>query len=232
MWKNIVEPDSSQTTIWRMRIACWIPKATNTHSWYVILTAFPLQQWLHERTSMLRYTTMSILFVCHTLSNMFRQIRPSSGVTRIKIKHPQLYAIEISKFNTYCYTKLHNEEALGIKSVKTACNCLLEKLETYTCQTIGNGEVHPRRGHEDPEMEQTYSSTLSLTSVKDGGGVRGQHHTPAAFAPGERPNVHRTRGSFEPQALSVRVRKRGKSPVLTGFRTPNHPAHNESLYPI
>jgi hypothetical protein len=27
----------------------WIPKATNTHSEYVILTAFPLQQWLQER---------------------------------------------------------------------------------------------------------------------------------------------------------------------------------------
>jgi len=25
-WKNIVEPDRSQTTIWRMRIACWIAK--------------------------------------------------------------------------------------------------------------------------------------------------------------------------------------------------------------
>jgi hypothetical protein len=39
-----------------MRIACWIPKATNTHSEYVILTAFPLQQWLYERASMVRYT--------------------------------------------------------------------------------------------------------------------------------------------------------------------------------
>ena len=43
-------------TIWRMRIAYWIPKATNTHSQYVILIAFPLQQWLHERASLLRYT--------------------------------------------------------------------------------------------------------------------------------------------------------------------------------
>jgi hypothetical protein len=33
-----------------MRIASWIPKATNPHSKYVILIAFPLQQWLHERT--------------------------------------------------------------------------------------------------------------------------------------------------------------------------------------
>ena len=51
MWKNIIEPHRPQMTIWRMRIACWIPKATNTHSEYAILIAFPLQQWLHERTS-------------------------------------------------------------------------------------------------------------------------------------------------------------------------------------
>ena len=35
MWKNIVEPERPQMTIWHMRIACWIPKATNTHSEYV-----------------------------------------------------------------------------------------------------------------------------------------------------------------------------------------------------
>ena len=40
-------------TIWRMRIALWITKATNTSSEYVILTAFPLQQWLKERISLL-----------------------------------------------------------------------------------------------------------------------------------------------------------------------------------
>ena len=39
----------------RVRIACWITKATNTHSEYAILTAFPLQQWLRERASILRY---------------------------------------------------------------------------------------------------------------------------------------------------------------------------------
>ena len=32
MSKNIVEPGWPQTTIWRKRIACWIPKATNTHT--------------------------------------------------------------------------------------------------------------------------------------------------------------------------------------------------------
>ena len=50
-------------TIWRMRmrIACWIPKATDTHSEYVTLIAFPLQQWLHERTSVLRTVTVLLM---------------------------------------------------------------------------------------------------------------------------------------------------------------------------
>ena len=43
MWKNIIEPGRPQMTIWRMRIACGIPKATKTYSEYVILLAFPLQ---------------------------------------------------------------------------------------------------------------------------------------------------------------------------------------------
>jgi len=32
MWKNIGEWGRPQTTIWRVRFACWIPKATNTLS--------------------------------------------------------------------------------------------------------------------------------------------------------------------------------------------------------
>jgi len=48
-------------TIWRMRIKCWISNATNTFSEYVILIAFPLQHWLHERTSLLRYTCIAFL---------------------------------------------------------------------------------------------------------------------------------------------------------------------------
>jgi hypothetical protein len=35
-------------TIWRMRIACWIPETIDTHPEYVILIAFALQKWLQE----------------------------------------------------------------------------------------------------------------------------------------------------------------------------------------
>ena len=47
--------------IWRMCRACWIPKATHEQSQYVILIAFPLQQWLHASVSMLRYSTLPAL---------------------------------------------------------------------------------------------------------------------------------------------------------------------------
>jgi hypothetical protein len=44
MRKNIVQPDRPEVTVRRMRIACWILKATNIHSEYAIFVAFPLQQ--------------------------------------------------------------------------------------------------------------------------------------------------------------------------------------------
>jgi hypothetical protein len=48
-------------TIWRMRIECWITKATNIHSEYVSLITFPLEQWLQERASLLRYMYIACL---------------------------------------------------------------------------------------------------------------------------------------------------------------------------
>ena len=74
--------------IWRIRVAFWIPKATNTHSEYIILTAFPQQQWLHERSSLSRHTYIAsfvyinntgrelLLFLTHSafLSEVIRNI--------------------------------------------------------------------------------------------------------------------------------------------------------------
>ena len=60
-WKNTVEPNRPQMTIWLMRTAYWIPKFTNAHPEYVTFIAFPLQQCLHEDASMLRYTYIACL---------------------------------------------------------------------------------------------------------------------------------------------------------------------------
>ena len=66
LWDNVGKYGTAgQTTgdnvTRRMHIACWVTKVTHTHthSEYVILMAFPLQQWLHECSSMLCYTPIA-----------------------------------------------------------------------------------------------------------------------------------------------------------------------------
>jgi hypothetical protein len=46
-----------------MRFACWIIKAKDTHSEYVIVTVFPRQQWSRKIVSRLRYMYFASLVV-------------------------------------------------------------------------------------------------------------------------------------------------------------------------
>ena len=61
---NIADGGRTHMTICRMRIACWIPKATNTHSKCVIFIAFPLHQWITRMP-------LSITLYVHCLSCSF-----------------------------------------------------------------------------------------------------------------------------------------------------------------
>jgi hypothetical protein len=64
LWCNVekvVQLGRPQMTMWRLCLASWIPKATNTHLEYVIPIAVPLQQCLHERFSVLRYAYIGCL---------------------------------------------------------------------------------------------------------------------------------------------------------------------------
>jgi hypothetical protein len=66
LWDNVERfykagQATDDTIIRRMRIACWIPEATDTHSEYLMLTAFPQWQWLRERASMSRWTCVACL---------------------------------------------------------------------------------------------------------------------------------------------------------------------------
>jgi hypothetical protein len=69
--KNSVVRGRPQMTTWRMRTACWIPRATNIHSKYVILIAFPRKPWLYDRDPMLFCTYIVFCFgwmrlrICH-----------------------------------------------------------------------------------------------------------------------------------------------------------------------
>jgi len=53
-------------TIWRLRIACWIPKATNTHLAYVVLTAFPMQLVARTRLSVMLYVRCLSCYIYYT----------------------------------------------------------------------------------------------------------------------------------------------------------------------
>jgi hypothetical protein len=67
--ENMIEADRPRMTVWHIRIAFRIPKPTNTHSEYATLIAFPLQQWLCERASMLtlyvRWLVLCKQWPCH-----------------------------------------------------------------------------------------------------------------------------------------------------------------------
>ena len=80
-----------------------------------------------------------------------------------------------------------------------------EKILKYKDLTIGTqrmqkgkGKVLPKTGHEGPEGEQRYTSTLSLTLALDG--VGGQTHAPAALPLGKRPGTHCIGGWVGPRA--------------------------------
>ena len=76
MWKKIVEPGRPQMKTWRMCISRWVPKAANTHSEYVMLIAFLLQRWLHELSSMLRYTYIACLILFLFLKCRIQRFKP------------------------------------------------------------------------------------------------------------------------------------------------------------
>jgi len=65
----MIQPDRPQMIILHMCIACWIIKATDLHSEYVIIIAVTRQQWLHKHTSMLRlHVHLPVLLIRHSIT--------------------------------------------------------------------------------------------------------------------------------------------------------------------
>ena len=99
MWKNIVEPGWPQMKIWRMYIACWVTEATNTHSEYVIIIAFPLKQWLHGRPSVLRYTYTVRVFESPTHAQIYEcTIRFTCSTSQGHLLVPSVDHLNMKKY--------------------------------------------------------------------------------------------------------------------------------------
>jgi hypothetical protein len=52
-----VKQTTDDNVIWRMCFACWIRRATHTHSENATFIDFPRQRWFRERVSMLSLFT-------------------------------------------------------------------------------------------------------------------------------------------------------------------------------
>jgi hypothetical protein len=63
--------------IWRMRFACWVPKDTNTLSEYAIRIAFPRQQRLRERASVLHCMYNAYVAITETVC-VYCAVQPQS----------------------------------------------------------------------------------------------------------------------------------------------------------
>jgi hypothetical protein len=86
LWENVgkygTAIQATDNIIWSMRLACWIPKATDTSPEYVIRISFLQQQWLYERTSLLRYTYNACL---HAV--LFWELSASVKLTASSLNH-------------------------------------------------------------------------------------------------------------------------------------------------
>jgi hypothetical protein len=130
--ENSVQRDRRQLTTWRTRIACWIPKAKEAHSEYVISIAFQLQQWLYQRALML-HDTLPGLFRCKSIK-FVRYKDPN--ISEEKTTASILSAQNPLTGNTKWYRKARNEtrEAKTLTSVcdvKLPCLRLKHRLMSW-----------------------------------------------------------------------------------------------------
>jgi hypothetical protein len=138
-------------TIRLMRVASWIPKTTNTHSEYVILFAFPMKHWLHERDSVLFIITLSLLLICYVILARILwsrfECRDSCAAyvaycgpaaTGIWRTHVELNALYPTRFIADCGVETENAPSFmvfvylrpycRVSNVRMIMNCDLEKM--------------------------------------------------------------------------------------------------------
>ena len=154
-------------TIRRMHFACWMTKATNTHSEHAVHIPFPLQQWLDERVSISRYTWTAVLlknsFVL--FNHVFMFCESQERLTRLLLRTGSgfSYAYGMTWRHT---TGCHNIHALHHGSLNRHFYPYSKKVKSFLSKT---------RRHTGGAEALLYSF---LTQTIDG---IGQLHAPAVL---------------------------------------------------
>jgi hypothetical protein len=113
MWNSMLGPDTPLVTLWRMRISCWIIKATNKHSEYLILITCPLQHRLHE---------------CASVSRVY--VHWLSRSCNYKLSNPHLPADTVKYFAIHCF--LNSTVSCAVRHISltpVGCNVCGELME-------------------------------------------------------------------------------------------------------
>jgi hypothetical protein len=82
-----------------MRFACWIINAIDARSECVILGAFPQQQWLRSRASLLRYTYSACLVLFNKMTGACLVLFNKMTGTRRCCCAPLFVAIIFGRFH-------------------------------------------------------------------------------------------------------------------------------------
>ena len=98
-------------TIWRMRIACWILKATDTHSEYITFIDFP------QQTEVIQTRLNGTLYVLHLcfVFRFFRNFTPANSFAHIQ--NSELTGGSQGNNSIYCNTAVH-EMGRSLRNVK------------------------------------------------------------------------------------------------------------------
>ena len=91
MWKKIVEMDRPQMTIWPMCTACWILRATNTHSGCAMLNAILRQQRLHEHAAVIHYSYIASLVSCVSVKVFLEVVWEQLNWLEISMEKPHFF---------------------------------------------------------------------------------------------------------------------------------------------
>jgi hypothetical protein len=232
-------PELKVTHVCRM---CWITKLWDVFDWLVLLMFVWMQQ---EQNEVLRFAhENSYLPVEYSATFWKVPVAWSHTLFSLFITNWCFVAVshwDVNAVDSY-WSYLENKRTVhdGVSNAAVMFIFHLRIKVRYIAVMIsisyeGKGTVRPITGHEGPEREYRYSSTLSLASALDG--VGGQRHTPPALPP-EKTQYPLYRRLDGPQGWSGWVRKmlhppgfdpRTAQPVASRYTDWAIPAHDHYL---